>query len=139
MNNQDIGFLLKQLNDKMKQHAEADLKEIDMTISQTRVMRILHEKGGQATQKAIEDYLRVAHPTVVGIVSRLEKSGFVTCHADENDRRNKVVCVTEKARKCEQKMFASRAEHEKKLLKSFDDEEVSQLRRMLQRMYNNIE
>lgn len=81
--NKDIGMLLKQINDKLKIIADNSLKESGLTISQTRVMQIIHEKGGEVTQKEIEKHLQVSHPTVVGIVSRLEKNGYLSCRVDE--------------------------------------------------------
>lgn len=139
MKQQDIGFLLKQINDKMKISADASLKEIGLTISQTMVLGFLDEKGGQATQKEIENHLKVAHPTVVGIVSRLEKNGFLSCHVDKEDRRNKIVCVTDKAVKSSKKMYQGREESERRLLQSLSDEEVQELRRLLLILHKNIE
>ena len=127
MNNQDIGSLLKQIHDKMKVSADASLKEIGLTISQAMAMEFLHEKGG-----------KVAHPTVVGIVSRLEKNGFITCYVDETDRRNKIICVTDKAEKNAEKMYNGRAEAESRLLQSLSAEEIEELRRLLQILYNNV-
>ncbi len=138
MNNQDIGSLLKQIHDKMKVSADASLKEIGLTISQAMAMEFLHEKGGKATQKEIENHLKVSHPTVVGIVSRLEKNGFLTCYVDETDKRNKIICVTDKAEKNAEKMYKGRAEAESRLLQSLSAEEIEELRRLLQILYNNV-
>lgn len=128
MKQQDIGYLLKLIDDKMKISSDESLKEIGMTISQVRVIEFLDEMGGQATQKEIENHLEVSHPTVVGIVSRLEKNGFLSCHVDKSDRRNKIVCITEKAAEKSEKMYKSRAESEKRLLKSLSAEETAELR-----------
>lgn len=139
MKEQDIGFLLKQLDDRMKISADAALKESGMTISQTRVMEFVHEQGGQATQREIQQHLKVSHPTVVGIVSRLEKKEFVQCYTDEEDRRNKIVRMTDKAIKSTEIMYRGRIETEKRLLQSLSKKEVAELRRMLQILYKNME
>lgn len=137
--NKDIGMLLKQINDKLKITADNSLKESGLTISQTRVMQIIHEKGGEITQKEIEASLQVSHPTVVGIVSRLEKNGYLSCRVDECDRRNKIVSVTDKARQIAKIMYDGRENVEKRLLKGLSDKEVSELRRMLEILYNNMQ
>ncbi|MGN0506162.1 MAG: MarR family winged helix-turn-helix transcriptional regulator [Lachnospiraceae bacterium] len=136
---QDIGVLLKQLNDKLKMSADESLKDVGLTVSQTGIMVFLQQKGGSATQKEIENYLGVSHPTVVGMVSRLEKNGFISCRVDDADRRNKIVCTTKKAEECAEKMFLGKQETEQRLLRSFSGTEVAELRRMLQKMYHNIE
>lgn len=137
--NKDIGMLLKQINDKLKITADNSLKESGLTISQTRVMQIIHEKGGEITQKEIEISLQVSHPTVVGIVSRLEKNGYLSCRVDECDRRNKIVSVTDKARQIEKMMYDGRRNVEKRLLKGLSEKEISELRRMLEILYDNMQ
>ncbi|MDD6810278.1 MAG: MarR family transcriptional regulator [Lachnospiraceae bacterium] len=139
MKEQDIGFWLKQINDKLRMSADASLKKSGLTMSQTRIMEFLYEKGGQATQKEIENYLEVSHPTVVGMVSRLEKNGFLTCCVDKTDRRNKIVCTTDKAVESAEMMFQGRKETENRLLKSLGEEEIEELRRLLKILYKNIE
>lgn len=137
--NKDIGMLLKQINDKLKIIADNSLKESGLTISQTRVMQIIHEKGGEVTQKEIEKHLQVSHPTVVGIVSRLEKNGYLSCRVDEEDRRNKIVSVTDKAKQIESMMHDGQGNVEKKLLKGLSKKEISELRRMLGILHDNLQ
>ena len=87
----DLGYLIKQISDKMRANADAVFRKHGLTYSQVHVLSFVQACGGSATQKEIEIYLDVSHPTIVGLVSRLEKSGFVTSHVDENNRRNKIV------------------------------------------------
>ena len=93
----DLGYLIKQISDKMRANADAAFRKHGLTFSQVHVLDFVLACGGSATQKEIEIYLGVSHPTIVGLVSRLEKAGFVTSHIDENNRRNKIVCVTSAA------------------------------------------
>lgn len=72
--NDDVGYMLKKVNDRIHIQADANLKECGLTFSQMRVLMVLRKNGGQVSQKMIEEELGVAHPTVVGIVSRLEKT-----------------------------------------------------------------
>lgn len=92
----ETGVYFKLITDKLHAKADADLKAHGLTMTQSRVLRFLSDSGGEATQKEIEDFLSVSHPTVVGIVSRLEQNGFITFHPDSADKRNKVVVLTEK-------------------------------------------
>ncbi len=135
----DIGPMIKILNDKLKATADASLKENALTFSQSMVMEFVHSQGGKATQKNVEERMAVAHPTVVGIVSRLEKNGFLTCHTDEFDRRNKIVCETQKALDLYEIMQNERQKTERKLTKGFSERELENLRQMLEALLKNIE
>ncbi len=137
--NQDIGYKLKLITDKLKVRADKDLKQHGLTLSQTRVLYFLSAKGGEATQKEIEDYLQVAHPTVVGIVSRMIRNGFLEAWLDPENRRNKVVRLTEKAHQFVKMMTVVSGEHERMLLRSLSPSEVCELRRMLDLILENLE
>ena len=64
-----IGCLLKMITDKIKMRADADLAQQGLTLTQSRVLGYLDRSGGQATQKEIEGFLQVSHPTVAGIIN----------------------------------------------------------------------
>lgn len=99
-------------------------------MSQGRVFLYLSSRGGQATQKEIETFLGVAHPTVVGLVSRMEQSGYVTCWPCE-DGRNKNVKLTAQAEALDKDMQRNRLESEQMLLSPLSPEEREQLRKLL--------
>ena len=127
MQKRDIGYLSKNINDKLKAKADADLKHYNLTLAQSRVLTFLHFNGGQATQKEIEVFLDVSHPTVVGIVSRMEQNGHVTSWIDENDKRNKIVKLTGAAEALSTDMEHNISANEQKMLTFLSDEEIEQL------------
>ncbi len=138
MREKDIGYLIKNINDKMKVHADRQLKEFGLTISQSRILAFLDEMGGSATQKQIEVFLEVSHPTVVGIVSRMENSGYLVCRFDEADKRNKIVSLTDKAKQLGASFERGVLQHEAALLATLSQDEVQQLRRLLGVIYENL-
>ena len=83
--------------------------------------------------------MNVAHPTVVGIVSRLEKNDFLKCKIDEADKRNKIVCLTEKAIAVGEQMNNEIEMNEKMLLNNLSDDDINSLRRILKTIYKNLE
>lgn len=135
----DIGYLIKNINDKLKVNADADLKHFNLTLAQSRVLAFLNSKGGCATQKEIEVFLEVSHPTVVGIVSRMEQNGHVITWIDEADKRNKIVKLTEQAEILGKDMEQNIQNNERKMLTTLTSTEIEQLRRMLNVIYNNLE
>lgn len=138
MENLDLGYLIKRISDKMKATMDADLKQNGLTFSQIRVLEFLDQRNGMATQKQIETYLDVSHPTVVGLVTRMEKNGFLVCYRDEENRRNKIVSTTEKARHIEHTMHLKRQMVERKLVQGISESEVKQLKRLLRIMSENL-
>lgn len=126
----DVGYLIKSINDKLKVRADAQLKQYHLTMSQSRVLVYLRSRGGQATQKEIETFLDVAHPTVVGLVSRMEQNGHVTCWPCE-DGRNKYVRLTPQAEAIDKDMQENMHTSEEMLLAPLSPEERERLRDLL--------
>ena len=126
----DVGYLIKRINDKLKVRADAELKKYHLTMSQSRVLVYLRSRGGQATQKEIEIFLDVAHPTVVGLVSRMEQNGYVTCWPCE-DGRNKYVKLTPQAEAIDKDMQRNQLENEERLLAPLSPEDRERLRDLL--------
>lgn len=126
----DVGYLIKSINDKLKVRADTELKKYHLTMSQSRVLVYLRSRGGQAPQKEIETFLDVAHPTVVGLVSRMEQNGYVTCWPCE-DGRNKYVKLTAQAEAIDRDMQENMHANEEMLLAPLSPEEREQLRDLL--------
>ena len=134
-----VGFLMKQISDKIKVSVDASLKSKNLTLSQYRVLKYISDSGTGVTQKSIENYLSVSHPAVVGIVSRMEKNGYLHCYPDQNDKRNKIVEMTKQAARISQEMQGEVMLHEEKLLKGLTNEEIESLYRMLCIMHKNVD
>ena len=126
----DVGYLIKGINDKLKVKADAELKQYNLTMAQCRVLTYLSSQGGQTTQKEIEVFLNVSHPTVVGIVSRMEQNGYVTCWPCE-DGRNKYVKLTPQAEAIDKDMQENMHTSEEMLLAPLPPEDRERLRDLL--------
>lgn len=133
-----IGYQFKLISDKLKVHADADLKNQGLTLAQSRVLTFLNEQDGIATQKEIEDYLQVSHPTVVGLVSRMEQNELVETWFDPENRRNKMVRLTEKSKKIGENMDEVTEQHDKALLNGLSEQEQTELNRMLNIILKNL-
>ncbi len=138
MESKDIGHLLKAVHEKMKVRFDKQLKDNDLTFSQSQVLLFIDMNGGKVTQKQIETFLDVSHPTVVGLIARLEKNGYISCYTDESDKRNKIVCQTQKAVEFSDEMHLSKLKGEEAMLEGLTQSEREDLRRYLETVYNNI-
>ena len=126
----DVGYLIKSINDKLTVKADAELKQFNLTMSQCRVFLYLSSRGGQGTQKEIETFLGVSHPTIVGLVSRMEQNGYVTCWPCE-DGRNKYVKLTPQAEAIDKDMQENMHASEEMLLAPLSPEDRERLRDLL--------
>lgn len=134
----DIGYLIKHINDKLEVYGNADMAKFGITFPQSRVLAILHTAGGEMTQKELECSLEVSHPTVVGLVSRMEKQGFLKTRQDESDRRNKIITLTGKARSVGEKLDETVKEHNRKMLAGLSKEQIEMLCDMLEIIDRNL-
>lgn len=138
MNQHHIGYLIKSINDKLKIKADEDLKRRKLTLSQSRIVGFLTQKGGTATQKEIEDFLEVSHPTVVGLVSRMEQNEIVSTYFNANGR-SKVVSLTKQAEEIAKDMNETIDECEKTLLAGLSADEISSFEATLTAVLKNLD
>lgn len=132
------GYLIKTVSDILGREANFMLKEQDLTWAQSRLIGFLTRNGGERTQKEIENFLEVSHPTVVGIVSRMEQNGFVTCRTDQTDRRNKIVSLTKKSIDAGRTMWDMLKRQDEIMFSGFTAEERDRLDEYLLRIYDNL-
>lgn len=139
MERNDLGVLVKILNTKVTARVDASLKEFDLTQAQTRVLEYVHLHGGVASQKGLEEYLNVSHATVAGLVLRLEKNGFLTTYNSSEDRRAKIIQITEKARSMQVVMKEILKKNQDCITDGFTEKEVEVFAELLVRAIHNID
>ena len=134
-----IGFLLKCIHDNMDRQANNKLKPCGMTFSQMRLLYYLFkQEGAPPSQKDIEEQLQVSHPTVVGLLKRLEAKGLVRCGFDSADRRVKSVYLTQEGRGFICALREHRAQMERRITEGLSAQEVDCLRLLLRRVLENV-
>ena len=135
----DIGFLFKVIQENADRHANQLFKPVDLTSSQVRVLKYLRERSTEpTTQKDLEQYLQVTHPTVVGIVQRLEQKEFIRTEFDGSDKRKKYIYRTDKEEELYERLKNSHEAYEHLLTKGMTQEQVEQLHGLLELVYENV-
>lgn len=133
-----IGYLIHKIDKKIKVNADNDLFSHDLTFSQSQILHHLQKNGGSLSQKQLQDLLKASHPTIVGLVQRLEAKGYVECFTDPNDRRYKIVKQTALAERLKEDLIKTRKKFERKMIQGISKEEIDELYRILNKMYENI-
>ena len=133
------GHLIRILHWSTDQTMTDALEQMDLTASQGRLMAFVAHRGNQPTYaKDVEAELHLTHPTVSGLLSRLEQKGFVELHTDTIDRRSKRIVITEKGLSCHKRMHETITEIESRIVAGFTPEEQAQFSQFLQRAIENV-
>jgi DNA-binding MarR family transcriptional regulator len=136
--NDDIGYLIHQIDNRIKTNIDNHFKVHDLTFSQSQVLHLLEKNGGSMSQKQLQTEMNVSHPTMVGLVQRLESNSFVTTETDKQDRRNKIVMITEEALNFKNELIRSKEELHEAMFSSFTEDEMDTLKEMLHKILDNI-
>ena len=139
MEEEKLGLIFRRISHSAKKDTDNYLKKWDLTMSQAMVLEFLNNSPDkELTQKAIEQHFNLQHPTVSGILKRLEKHGFITTATNEGDRRVKNIYLTEKAGQLDTRAKMRQAEMEAVYVKGFLPEETETLRKLLVRVLGNL-
>ena len=114
------------------------LASMDLTASQGRILGYIARKETAPCSRDIEEAFHLSHPTVSGVLARLEKKGFIEFRPDENDRRCKRIYMMEKGMECTETMYRTIMENEEKMVRGFTAEETELFRSFLERSIENM-
>ena len=139
-NSDDIGMLIKQINDLLQKNANNILKKEGLTATQVGLLTALvSAKGCDLTLKELEKQLHVSQPTVHGVVKRLTEKKLVECFDDPDNRRVKHVMLTERGLEQTERGRIHMNEAEELLTKNLSAEEQRGLREILMKVRDGIE
>ena len=132
------GHLLRILHWCTHQTMTVALEEMELTAAQGRIMGYLPHQPQPPCPKDIELEFQLSHPTVSGILSRLEQKGFIELRTDPEDRRCKRIYVLPKGEQCHDLMHNIIQANEKRIVEGFTPEEQEQFAALLQRAIRNM-
>ena len=122
-----------------KQRVDQQFQEMELTAMQSYVLRYLHDRAGEVVYpKDIEQRFHLTHPTVSGLLARLEAKGFIVCTPDPDDRRCKRIRLTERARQCDAAVGQAFETLERVMCSGMSDEEQQTLLRLLDLAADNL-
>lgn len=114
------------------------LTQMDLTASQGRILGYLNHVKQPPCPKDIESTFHMSHPTVSGLLARLEKKEFIQLRPDPKDRRSKRVYLLPKAQEIFDLMDQTIDRNEQQLVKGFTQEEQELFLRLLDRAIENM-
>ena len=114
------------------------LEAMELTAAQGHIMGYLTHRAQPACPKDVEEEFQLSHPTVSGLLSRLEKKGFIEFRPDENDRRSKRIHVLDKGKQYRETMHQTICDNEERMVRNFTEEEKEQFYALLTRAIDNM-
>ena len=134
-----IGPRCKHLNILAERCISQTLGDLDLTPVQSHVVSyLICTRENPPCQRDLETFFSLSHPTVSGILSRLEEKGYITFEPDPSDRRRKRIAATEKAKVCAEHTKGVLEEIEEQMLTGFSPEERAVFTDFLNRAIKNL-
>ena len=133
-----FGHLVRILHWCTDQSMTNALETMELTAAQGHIMGFLAHRKEPPCPKDIEEEFRLSHPTVSGILTRLEKKDFIEILPDELDRRCKRIYLQPKGRQCMEKMHQVIRSNETRLVEGFTEEEQALFADFLKRAITNM-
>jgi DNA-binding MarR family transcriptional regulator len=137
---QSIGAMIKILSEAIGQKVNRDCRGSNLTMQQMRILHFLKQREGkeETSQKDIQDFMRIAHPTTVNILRLMKEKGFIRISVSEKDRRMKIVTLTGQEDEFVESVIRSRKKLEEQLLDGLTEKERADLLRYLHHIYANV-
>ena len=132
------GHLLRILHWCTDQSMTNALEKMELTAAQGHIMGFLAHCQNPPCPRDVEEEFHLSHPTVSGLLARLEKKDFIQLRPDEHDRRCKRIHVLPKGRQCMENMHQVIQNNEKRLVEGFSQEEQALFANLLSRAIANM-
>lgn len=135
-----LGYKFKRISELMKVKANEDMKNEDLTYSQMQILLyLIHQKEDHAVnQQELCDVIQVSHPTMIGLINRMEKKELVRRRVDPENKRYRYIELTAKSVELLGKIKDRRDRNDRKIVSGFSEEEKQELNRLLSRVYENM-
>ena len=138
MENVEISVLIKMSSLILDKHANQLLAPYDLTGSQFRILMLLYQSpSGNIRQIDIENEFLMTNPTVTGLVQKLEQKELIQRIPNTEDRRSKLLVLTERAMKMKEEILRLSDDLERQMTVNLSQKECAKLRELLTKILNS--
>ncbi len=138
MRERHYGPRLRVLLSMIDRQISASLEDMDLTCSQGHVLGFVMHQQTMPCPRDVEEAFGLSHPTVSGLLSRLERKDFLELIPDEHDRRCKRIRLLPKGRECMDRLHDGIRKTEETMVADFTPEEKALLFQFLDRAIRNL-
>lgn len=132
-----ISILIKKSSLVFDKFSNQLLTPYDLTGSQFKILMVLYRfPAGSVRQADIEAKFAMTNPTVTGLVQKLEAKDLVKRMPHPEDKRSKVLVLTDRAMTMKEELLALADSLEQQMTMNLTAEECGQLASLLTKMLN---
>lgn len=123
-----VAILIKKTALVVEKLSNHMLVPYELTHTQYKILMVLfRNKGKQIRQADLEAHFSMTNPSVTGIIQNLEKKGLLERVQHPDDKRSKLLKLTEQAISIEKELYALGESIEMQITKNLTAEESKQL------------
>ena len=135
MNITKISILIKKTSLVFDKISNQLLTPYDLTGSQFKILMVLmHASAGSVRQTDIENKFAMTNPTVTGLIHKLEAKDLVKRMPHPEDKRSKVLVLTDRAMAMKEELLALADSLEQQMTSNLTADEYTQLACLLKKM-----
>lgn len=132
-----MGYWVFSVAHLMTRAMNDELGKLGITYRQWEVLCWLSYMG-EITQSELADHMRIEAPTLVGVIDRMERDGWIVRETDPTDRRKKIIRATEKVEPMWEQMVDCAKDVRAKALRDVAPEEVKKTKEILKMIRSNL-
>lgn len=137
MVNTKVSILIKRSSLVFDKLSNQLLIPYDLTGSQFKILMVLYNSpNASVRQTDIEAKFSMTNPTVTGLVQKLEAKDLVTRIPHPDDKRSKVLVLTDRAISMRDELLTLAESFEQQMTANLTSEEYAQLKLLLTKMLN---
>lgn len=127
--------LVKQASLVIEKIANPIFAKYNLSASQYKILKYIYSQDSRTARISdLENEFSMTHPTVLELINKLQKKGFVKRVTNLNDRRGKLVALTKKADIMQKDLEAIGNKVEKIATKDLTNTEKKELIRILKKV-----
>lgn len=136
--NKRYGPKFRVLHSCVDQTMTTALAQMGLTAAQGRILGFVSHSPQPPCPHDIEAAFQLSHPTVSGLLNRLEKKEFIAMRPDPADRRCKRIYILPRGEACNQRMHEVMDATETQIVRDFSPEEQAAFSQLLDRAISNM-
>ena len=133
-----VGYWVCQAAHSIQRAFNDELAPQGVTYRQAQVLGCLALEG-PLSQTELADRMRIEPPTLVGILDRMERDGWIRRDGDKEDRRRKLVQPTPAAKPVWSKIVAAAKRMRSRATRGMTATQLAQLKKLLGMVQNNLQ
>lgn len=135
----DLTQYIKITSDTIEKRINCELKALNVTSAQMRILIELHNHSEEnVLMKDLEKVFNVTQATMQGIISRMEKKGYLSTEYLKSDKRVKYVVLTDEGRKLVKTALEKIRETQNMISSSLSDAEAEKFIKCMEKIYAAI-